>query len=499
MGVLNKRRSVEWLLQRGVLISPEIVDRLDDELIERLRPIFKNNGAKNEPLLLNNATLRQVLEPANSAAGVSESVVTKAFPQYNIEIIESYLHPSTERSVEDFVMFFNARYRVLSSILLNRAELTNNVSIARLKNKTDRESISIIGLVTEIAFTKNNNLMLTLEDPTGSIRVIFTKKKRELFNQAMTVTLDEVIGVVGASGKNVLFGTSIVWPGVPMKELKKSNAHEYAIVISDLHIGSKNFKKKEFVRFLNWIQGKVGTETQKMVAERTRYIFLVGDLVDGVGVYPEQYNELEIKDIYEQYKLCAEYLSRIPNDKAIIICPGNHDALRLAEPQPPIGPELAPELCSLPNAIMVSNPALVNIGKTKDFSGFDVLLYHGYGFDYYVANIEAIRHAGGYNNPEVIMKYLLQRRHLSPTHGSTLYIPERTKDPLVIERVPDFFLTGHIHKSSISNFRNVTLVSGSCWQAKTAFQEKVGHEPEPCRVPMIELHTRKMRVLKFGG
>ena len=97
------------------------------------------------------------------------------------------------------------------------------------------------------------------------------------------------------------------------------------------------------------------------------------------------------------------------------------------------------------------------------------------------------------------MKFLLQRRHLAPTHTSTLYIPDTAKDPLVIEKIPDFFVSGHIHKATTANYRNITLISGSCWQSKTSFQEKVGHNPEPSRIPIANLKTRKMKILKFGG
>ena len=71
------------------------------------------------------------------------------------------------------------------------------------------------------------------------------------------------------------------------------------------------------------------------------------------------------------------------------------------------------------------------------------------------------------------------------------------KDQLVIEQVPDFFVTGHIHKSKAAAYRNVTMICGSCWQSRTAFQEKVGHNPEPARVPVLNLQTRKFKLLKF--
>ena len=147
---------------------------------------------------------------------------------------------------------------------------------------------------------------------------------------------------------------------------------------------------------------------------------------------------------------------------------------------------------------MVSNPCTVNIGATEDFSGFDVLMYHGYSFDHFIAEVDLLRNNGGYDRADLVMKFLLKRRHLVPTHGSTLYLPDQKKDHRIIERVPDFFLSGHIHKSVVANYRNVTMICGSCWQGKTSFQEKVGHNPEPSRVPIVNLKTRDVKVFKFG-
>ncbi len=48
----------------------------------------------------------------------------------------------------------------------------------------------------------------------------------------------------------------------------------------------------------------------------------------------------------------------------MIICPGNHDAMRIAEPQPELYRDFAAPLYELPNAIMVSNPSIVNIGSS---------------------------------------------------------------------------------------------------------------------------------------
>ena len=121
-----------------------------------------------------------------------------------------------------------------------------------------------------------------------------------------------------------------------------------------------------------------------------------------------------------------------------------------------------------------------------------------YSFDFYVREVESIREFGGYDRADLLMKFLLQKRHLAPSYTSTLYVPDTTQDYLVIDKIPDFFISGHIHKSAAANYKNVTLISGSCWQSKTSFQEKVGHNPEPSRVPIVNLMTRQIKILKFG-
>ena len=54
-------------------------------------------------------------------------------------------------------------------------------------------------------------------------------------------------------------------------------------------------------------------------------------------------------------------------------------------------------------------------------------MYHGYSFDYFVAQVDSLRNQGGYDRADLIMKFLLKRRHLAPSHLSTLYIPDAKK------------------------------------------------------------------------
>ncbi len=415
-----------------------------------------------------------------------------------VSIIVSHEGNPHKYEVKDFVNFFLSRYRFLENILRHRQELENVLTINRVLSKKEKEKVSVIGLINDINPTKNDNLVLTLEDPTGTIKVIVSKNKTELFHLAKELTYDEVVGITGISGDKIIFSENIVWPDIPTShELKKGEAEESLIFLSDIHVGSSLFLKEEFGRFLSWIRGETGNETQRSLAASVKYIVIAGDLVDGVGIYPSQEEELNIFSYKEQYAEFCRLIKQIPPDKKLIVCPGNHDAVHLAEPQSVFYREYAPELFQLPNITIVSNPAYINVGKTKEFSGFDILMYHGYSFDYHINSIEALRNNGGYHRADLMMRYLLKRRHLAPSFKSTPYFPAYSEDPLIINKIPDFFVTGHIHYSKVANYKGVTMICGSCWQGKTSFQEKLGHEPEPARVPLVNLKTREVKILRF--
>ena len=329
--------------------------------------------------------------------------------------------------------------------------------------------------------------------------MLINSNKQELFEKCKDIVLDEAIGVKGSNGEKIIFADEVFFPDVVLggKEMKKSEKEEYAAFISDLHVGSKMFLEDQFLDFIKWINGETGSSEQKEISKSVKYLFVIGDIVDGIGIYPNQEGELNVFDLEEQYILCAELLGKIRKDVQIFICPGNHDAIRLAEPQPIFDKNMAESLYNLQNATLVSNPATINIGSYEGFSGFDVLLYHGYSFDYYIDQIESIRFGGGYDRGDLVMKFLLQKRHLAPSHGSTPIIIDTDEDNLIIDKVPDFFASGHIHKTSISNYGKTTMISGSCWQSRTTFQDKVGHHPEPGRVPIINLKTRDVKLMKF--
>ena len=490
--MMSKQELIEFFMDRDILIDPELLSALDESatpetvysMLRQRHPQTTSKEKEHEDRELTDADAPTETHQPSSL-------------RYAVKIITSYEEQSQKREVQHFIEHFNKRYAVLERMLQQRQELQHLTNIKRVLNKRERETVSIIGMVVEKVVTKSGSTMLTVEDPTGQIKVMFSKNQPEVQQLTQEITEDDMIGIRGFSADKFMFANTIIFPDIPLtKELRKSPDDYYAVCMSDIHVGSKYFLEEKFERFLEWLNGNVGNEQQQEIASKVKYCFIVGDLVDGIGIYPGQEEELTIKDIYEQYAEFASYVKKIPKHIAVILCPGNHDAVRLAEPQPPVR-EFLPQLINEPNVFMVSNPSLVNIHASDVFPGFDVLLYHGTSFDFYVANVDIVRAQGGYERPDIIMKYLLKRRHLAPTHRSVSYIPMVTGDPLIIDPVPDFLMTGHIHRSSVANYRNVTVVSGSCFQDTTPFQVKVGHVPEPARVPVIHLQTRNVKLMKF--
>ncbi len=411
----------------------------------------------------------------------------------NINILSYIPKNSHKIEVKDFVNHFRKRFDQVREILHGRFELDNLLSIDKISKS--RQGVSIIGMIYNKSVTKNKNILLEVEDLTGRIKVLVNKSKEDLYKVAEEICLDSVLGFRCSGNEEVLFANGIFFPDSTIPERKKSSVEEYILFIGDLHFGSKLFLKKGFLKFIDYLNGnlnKFDTEEVKKI----KYLFITGDLVTGVGNYPGQEKDLEITDLEEQFIGLARLLEKIPKHIKIIISPGNHDGVRIMEPQPIFDEKYAWPLSQLKNVIITENPCMLNVGAQEDFAGFDVLTYHGFSYPYYAGTIPGLIKKKAMNSPEEIMKYLLKHRHLAPTHGSTQYYPHK-EDQLIIKSVPDIFVSGHTHKCGVSYYNNVLIISASCWEAMTPYQEKFGNEPDHCKVPMLNLKTRAVKILDF--
>ncbi len=414
----------------------------------------------------------------------------------DFKILSSKIIPHRRIVVGDFVTHFKNRYNFFRDALKNSIELSNLVSIDKISNS---RSFSIIGMVYSKRVTKNNNILIELEDPTGRISAVINQSKPELFEKAKEIVMDDVIGITCMGDRKILFVNDIVFLDSHLQEKKKIDSDVYALFTSDIHFGSKFFLEERFSRFIDWLNGIGCNESQKAILEKIKYLFFVGDNIDGVGIFPGQEDQLKIKDIKEQYIKLAEYFNKIPKHINIIMCPGQHDAVRVPEPQPPVDASFAECLMSIPNLTLVSNPSLIEIESNNKNGGIKVLMYHGASIHGWIEDVEALRLCGGHLHPAKVVSYMLRHRHLSPTHSGTTYVPDETFDSLVIKDVPDIITTGEVHRSDIELYNNILIVCNSCWQSSTPFEEKMGNLPDPCKVPLLNLKTRELKILDFSG
>jgi DNA polymerase II small subunit len=224
------------------------------------------------------------------------------------------------------------------------------------------------------------------------------------------------------------------------------------------------------------------------IASHVKYVLIAGDVVDGIGVYPNQAKELAIRDVNKQYRLAARYIEHIPDYIEVIITPGNHDAPRKALPQPPIANAFLETLAESRRVHSLGNPCVLGL------HGVEVLMYHGRSLDDVISTVPDMNH----KHPEKAMRLLLQARHLAPLYGGKTPISPECKDCLVIDRVPDVFHAGHVHALEYANYRGVLTLNSGCWQGQTDYMAKNGFSPTPAEVPVVNLQTLEVTVIPFA-
>jgi DNA polymerase II small subunit len=486
------------ILNRIAVVSKRklITKHLINENIEKIKPILFNLDNEKKKLMEKYFVNISISVEIKKEISLEKDTEQKEKDQKNsIKILSSPVLASQKLEVRDFVRHFRNRYSFLKSILQQKKELENLVSIDKIKGNNN---FSIIAIVNDKALTKNKNFILDVEDLTGKTKLLINQNREEVFNKSKEILPDDVVGFKCSGTRDFLFVNEIFYPDIALKEQHRTEEDQYVLFTSDIHVGSKKFLEKNFTKFIEWLNGENCTEKQRQVLDKIRYMFVVGDTVDGVGIYPGQEKELEIKDIKKQYEKLAKFYKKIPKHITIIQCAGQHDAVRVAEPQPPVGEDFAEPLYKIDNLYLVSNPSLIEIAGEKEKKGIKVLIYHGASLHGLINEIEELRLSDAHKTPTKAVKHLLLRRHLSPSHGASTYIPNATEDPMLIKEIPDIMVTADLHRPGIDQYNGIKLISCSCWQSKTAFEEKVGNVPDPCKVPVMNLKTLEVKILDFS-
>ncbi|HTZ41688.1 MAG TPA: metallophosphoesterase [Candidatus Omnitrophota bacterium] len=515
---MDPKQILNFCLERGILLDKEVLALLSEAtdfdsarlMIERIkekthqkiitRNIFAESmrefsatSSEEKPAGFEKLKIKLGLELEISKEYSPKEIAKEeiATSTDSVKITNCTTTINKKIEVDDFVNYYRNRFLKMKLILQSHPTLKNLISINKISG--DRQGFSIICSILDKRVTKNGNLLMEVEDLTGTTRVLVNQNKPQIYKKAEDLCLDSVIGITGSGNKEITFANDIIFPDSFIHERKKSPFEEYAVFISDLQYGSKLFFKDNFNKFIDYLNGKIPNTPE---VSKIKYLFILGDIVTGVGNYPEQEKDLEIDDLEVQFNHIAELLERIRKDITIIISPGNHDGVRLMEPQPVLDRKFAHALYDMDNVLLATNPCYVNIGQKNGFSGIDVLVYHGFSYFYYADDIPSLIHDEAKNAPDKIMAYLLKNRHLAPEHTSTQYLPS-AEDQMVIDKVPDVFVSGHTHKCAVSFYNNILLISAATWEDMTENQRKRGNQPDFCKVPILNLKTGGIKILDF--
>ncbi len=472
---------VNFLLKKGFQVTPDAIDHLKTmnrpEFQDLMKRIIKSKNRNNDDnFMVSLDDVRQNI--------VQPDVETDASKVDDYEVLDGndVLQKQLE-GVNGYHLLMKNRFNKYKQIMYDRQDSRKIIRISTLVQHTDQNEYKIAGLL------KSRNKLdksyeIELEDESTDLRLLVTDgnniRKVESFLIDQMVIADIVFSK--KIGKFIVKNCYSL--DVPAEAFQSVEGVEpvYGVFLSDIHVGSKTFLNREFQDFLNWINGRLG---DLEVVSKIRYIVIAGDLVDGIGVYPGQEEELTELNLSKQYDEFAGLMAQIPKSIKIFVSPGNHDATRQALPQPPIFKRYAKTLYEMDNVILLGDPCLVRL------HGVNTLVYHGQSLVDIVGSSPGIT----FDKPAEAMKVLLKARHLAPTHGSTRVALEED-DKLVIKIVPNIFHCGHIHTVQTLKYKGTLLVNSGTWQDQTQFQKRMGIVPNPAIAVVVDLNSLKVKMMK---
>ena len=247
---------------------------------------------------------------------------------------------TTGEGVDGYAALFRSRFEKSMRILSQRPDSKRISKVASVKQnarsggKVQQErgerslnggSTSIVAGLLMSKRSKKNGIELAVDDYTGTISVMATTDDTK--KQAAVLALDQMVmlELENAKGMPGLTVKSIIAPDIPDHLPGRSKSESYAVLISDMHVGSKYFMQAEFTRFIEWL-----SSTDDEIVRKIKFLCFGGDLIDGIGIFPNQDKELVEMNAVKQMNRAAELLAKVPKHIKMFVIPGNHDPGRRA-------------------------------------------------------------------------------------------------------------------------------------------------------------------------
>ncbi|HET6808534.1 MAG TPA: DNA-directed DNA polymerase II small subunit [Nitrososphaera sp.] len=484
--------ALSYATSKGFQIHPNafaMLKSLDVDVLTVIQEIIKmKKPTKNAVIVVDD--IKTLLEPKKQEGPIEQTCTVLIDPTPKV---------TTAEGVEGYTALFRSRFEKTMRILAQRPDSKRISKVSavkqrvRISKQTERGEKSLHGAASSIIVagllmskrTKKNDVELAIDDYTGILTAISTAD--DVKKQTSTLALDQMVMLELENGKGRpgLTIKSVMMPDIPDHLPNKSKSEAYAVLISDLHIGSKYFMKTEFLRFLDWLS----SSSEDDIVKKIKFLCVGGDLIDGIGIFPNQDKELLEIDAAKQMSHAVQLLAKVPKHIKVLVIPGNHDLGRRALPQPAIPRKgLGEQFYGLENCMMLGNPAFVELNGVK------VLMYHGQGLDDIIATTPGL----SYSKPSEAMRVLLKARHLAPIYGERTPIAPEQEDMMVITEVPDIFHSGHVHVVDVQSYRGTLVVNSGAWQSQTKYQQTMGITPTPGLAVIVNLATLQPVVYDFN-
>jgi len=365
------------VVEKGYQLAPDAFTHLQELPLEQVKDVIDKalQTAESNPelhvidqkFLL---SLSKAPETRQTTREARPPMAARIAPRLEVTPVDE---PSPLGDVDGFIDLFNSRFAQLEVILKRRVDVRDAISLSQAVKLPVKSKFKTIGIVSGKR-TRSNRLFLELESPEASITVMLSGA--DVVKKGLEVLEDQVICIDGLKySEDLLIAEDLIWPDVPIHESGRANEPVCVVIIGDVHVGSKYFRKDLFEKFIKWMNMDLGPQASRELASRVKYVVIAGDLVDGVGIYPDQLDELTITTQTAQYEEAAKLLARLPDYVEIIVIPGNHDAVRRSLPQPPIPESYAPSLYMDKRVHLLPNPSNISLHGVK------MLLAHGKALD----------------------------------------------------------------------------------------------------------------------
>ena len=257
---------------------------LDTDILKIVQDIIKLKSKQKQNSTIIIDDIKKIINPESKVttedSGISsididiDNSVLEKHPHHKI-ILDASINVNSGEGVEGYTALFRSRYEKSLRILSLRPESKRITKIASIRQNTSHNSnnmksdksynsmtgnfvsnsTSIVSGLLMSKRGKKNGVEVVIDDFSGSLNALAITE--ELKKQASMLTLDQMVMLEvenisnNKKGHQGFLVKDIISPDIPDHLPTRSKVECYAVLISDIHVGSKNFMETEFIRFLH--------------------------------------------------------------------------------------------------------------------------------------------------------------------------------------------------------------------------------------------------------